>query len=167
MEQIIVTLLHPVQKTYSSIGHVVFTWLEMFSHVFRRHCSPVFAGSVCHVESSLPALLTRPAQLNHVCALGWPGQPFPCSSPASEVAGMTASVLAGEPRRQSWGARAEVSLWQRRRRLGKAWEKRMQSSQATPTDNSLKWEEKEETQGETELPLLLLGCFVFEVLIPV
>lgn len=140
----------PVQKMYSSISHMVFTWLEMFSHVFSRYWKPVVAGWVFHVENSLPAPLIWPAQLNHMCDLGGTELCFLLSSSPMAAASTAACILCLMSHQgRSLEARVEVSLWQKRRRQGKAWGGGREDliSSNMYRDSKLKWEETEEKQS--------------------
>lgn len=143
----------------SSISHMVFTWLEMFSHIFSRYWSPVFAGSVFRVENSLLAPWIWPVQLDGERDLGWTQVCFLLPSSPGEAA--STAVLSAHS--QYLETRVEVSLWQKRRQESRGVGRMIWSSWATGRDSSLKWEETEHKQSSdwwSRAPTLVVAfCF--------
>lgn len=135
--------LPPVQNMCSSISHMVFTWMEMFSHIFSRYWSPVFAGSVFHVENSLLTPWIWPVQLDGEYDLGWtevcfllPFSPVEADSTAAPVCSQPvlgswsgSQSLAEKEIRKSWGGEKDLIFLSNRR------------------DSSLNWEETEHKQS--------------------
>jgi len=134
---------------YSSIGHMVFTWLEMFSHVFSRYWSPFFSGSIFHVENSLPAPLIWPVQLNYMRELRWTEQ---ASShprlPRRQLARPPVSSAWWPTTADTWKPQWKSVFGQRGGDKERGWKKGVIFSSNMYRDHSLKWEETEEKQSD-------------------
>lgn len=145
---------------YSSFCHMVFTWLEMFSHVLSRYWSLGFAGSVLHVENSLTALLIWPLQLNHMWQTE---QSFLSSSSPMEAACLY--PLPDEPPRKMLGSQSgSQSLAKDKERHEE--KKKVLFSSNMCWDNSLKWKETRKTeQGLRKESSHCCCCFPFKIMI--
>lgn len=142
---------------YSSFCHMVFTWMEMFSHVFSRYLGLGFSGSVLHVENSLTALLIWPLQLNHMWQTE---QSFLSSSSPMEAAPMaTLSSSWSATKEDAWKPKWK-SVFGKRQGDRERHEGKKESvvfSSNTCWDNSLKWKETRKTeQGLRRAPTVVV-----------
>lgn len=151
---------------HSSFCHMVFTWLEMFSHVFSRYWSLGFAGSVLHFENTLT-----------LCSLGhysWTicdrqsRASCPPALPWRQLARLPVSSAWWATKEDSWKPKWK-SIFGKREGDKERHEEKKQNVVFSSTmcwDNSLKWKET----GNTEQWLRKESshcccCFAFKIMI--